>query len=327
MTAVISHKESKRTVEMAIWFGAYSKDYVKEMEYSLDDGKTWKKVENPILSDENKNNIADRQTVKLPKSYLGKNIKFRTKTISGAIYNYESKEGMQYKKIKFDCVTESYKDNANVGFALFITFEEDKSAPKPPTPGGEEAGEGDIGVTMPAGGVLNHQKIADIPVTAGSGVTLESAEGLPNGLKLEGNKITGTPEIADSEFTDEVQKTYKVKIKGKKGGKTIFKTVDLLALQDKDRDGISANDEGPSKDNEFTPSLSKLFIDKKQNDPAPTLDDYKALIKNLPKDGSVTVEVENPPNMSVKKNHIVTLKFKSTHVKGIGIKKIGVRVN
>jgi len=327
MTAVISHKESKRTVEMAIWFGAYSKDYVKEMEYSLDDGKTWKKVENPILSDENKNNIADRQTVKLPKSYLGKNIKFRTKTISGAIYNYESKEGMQYKKIKFDCVTESYKDNANVGFALFITFEEDKSAPKPPTPGGEEAGEGDIDVTMPAGGVLNHQKIADIPVTAGSGVTLESAEGLPNGLKLEGNKITGTPEIADSEFTDEVQKTYKVKIKGKKGGKTIFKTVDLLALQDKDRDGISANDEGPSKDNEFTPSLSKLFIDKKQNDPAPTLDDYKALIKNLPKDGSVTVEVENPPNMSVKKNHIVTLKFKSTHVKGIGIKKIGVRVN
>lgn len=327
MTAVISHKESKRTVEMAIWFGAYSKDYVKEMEYSLDDGKTWKKVENPILSDENKNNIADRQTVKLPKSYLGKNIKFRTKTISGAIYNYESKEGMQYKKIKFDCVTESYKDNANVGFALFITFEEDKSAPKPPTPGGEEAGEGDIGVTMPAGGVLNHQKIADIPVTAGSGVTLESAEGLPNGLKLEGNKITGTPEIADSEFTDEVQKTYKVKIKGKKGGKTIFKTVDLLALQDKDRDGISANDEGVKGDNAFTPQLTTLFITKKLNDPAPTLDDYKALVKNLPKDGSVTVEVENPPNMSVKKNYIVTLKFKSTHVDGIGVKRISVKVD
>ena len=330
MTAVISHKESKRTVEMAIWFGAYSKDYVKEMEYSLDDGKTWKKVENPILSDENKNNIADRQTVKLPKSYLGKNIKFRTKTISGAIYNYESKEGMQYKKIKFDCVTESYKDNANVGFALFITFEEDKTAtPQPPAPGGNEgteAGAGDIDVTMPAGGVLNHQKIADIPVTAGSGVTLESAEGLPNGLKLEGNKITGTPEIADSEFADGVQKVYKVKIKGKKDGKTIFRTVDLLALQDKDRDGISANDEGVKGDNEFTPKFSTLFITKKLNDQAPTLDEYKALVQNLPKDGSVTVEVVNQPNMSKAGPNRVQLKFKSKYVDGIGKKTVLVTV-
>lgn len=330
MTAVISHKESKRTVEMAIWFGAYSKDYVKEMEYSLDDGKTWKKVENPILSDENKNNIADRQTVKLPKSYLGKNIKFRTKTISGAIYNYESKEGMQYKKIKFDCVTESYKDNANVGFALFITFEEDKTAtPQPPAPGGNEgteAGAGDIDVTMPAGGVLNHQKIADIPVTAGSGVTLESAEGLPNGLKLEGNKITGTPEIADSEFADGVQKVYKVKIRGKKDGKTIFRTVDLLALQDKDRDGISANDEGVKGDNEFTPKFSTLFITKKLNDQAPTLDEYKALVQNLPKDGSVTVEVVNQPNMSKAGPNRVQLKFKSKYVDGIGKKTVLVTV-
>ena len=330
MTAVISHKESKRTVEMAIWFGAYSKDYVKEMEYSLDDGKTWKKVENPILSDENKNNIADRQTVKLPKSYLGKNIKFRTKTISGAIYNYESKEGMQYKKIKFDCVTESYKDNANVGFALFITFEEDKTAtPQPPAPGGNEgteAGAGDIDVTMPAGGVLNHQKIADIPVTAGSGVTLESAEGLPNGLKLEGNKITGTPEIADGEFADGVQKVYKVKIKGKKDGKTIFRTVDLLALQDKDRDGISANDEGVKGDNEFTPKFSTLFITKKLNDQAPTLDEYKALVQNLPKDDSVTVEVVNQPNMSKAGPNRVQLKFKSKYVDGIGKKTVLVTV-
>jgi len=330
MTAVISHKESKRTVEMAIWFGAYSKDYVKEMEYSLDDGKTWKKVENPILSDENKNNIADRQTVKLPKSYLGKNIKFRTKTISGAIYNYESKEGMQYKKIKFDCVTESYKDNANVGFALFITFEEDKTAtPQPPAPGGNEgteAGAGDIDVTMPAGGVLNHQKIADIPVTAGSGVTLESAEGLPNGLKLEENKITGTPEIADGEFADGVQKVYKVKIKGKKDGKTIFRTVDLLALQDKDRDGISANDEGVKGDNEFTPKFSTLFITKKLNDQAPTLDEYKALVQNLPKDDSVTVEVVNQPNMSKAGPNRVQLKFKSKYVDGIGKKTVLVTV-
>ena len=330
MTAVISHKESKRTVEMAIWFGAYSKDYVKEMEYSLDDGKTWKKVENPILSDENKNNIADRQTVKLPKSYLGKNIKFRTKTISGAIYNYESKEGMQYKKIKFDCVTESYKDNANVGFALFITFEEDKTAtPQPPAPGGNEgteAGAGDIDVTMPAGGVLNHQKIADIPVTAGSGVTLESAEGLPNGLKLEGNKITGTPEIADGEFADGVQKVYKVKIKSKKDGKTIFRTVDLLALQDKDRDGISANDEGVKGDNEFTPKFSTLFITKKLNDQAPTLDEYKALVQNLPKDDSVTVEVVNQPNMSKAGPNRVQLKFKSKYVDGIGKKTVLVTV-
>ena len=327
MTAVISHKESKRTVEMAIWFGAYSKDYVKEMEYSLDDGKTWKKVENPILSDENKNNIADRQTVKLPKSYLGKNIKFRTKTISGAIYNYESKEGMQYKKIKFDCVTESYKDNANVGFALFITFEEDKSAPKPPTPGGEEAGEGDIDVTMPAGGVLNHQKIADIPVTAGSGVTLESAEGLPNGLKLEGNKITGTPEIADSEFPDGVQKTYKVKIKGKKGGKTIFKTVDLLALQDKDRDGISANDEGEAKDNEFTPLFKEgNKIEKQLGSAAPTIDEYKALFKNIPNDGTVTVTIVKGPDMSKKGPNVVRLKFESKYATKPGYKSVSVIV-
>ena len=234
---------------------------------------------------------------------------------------------MQYKKIKFDCVTESYKDNANVGFALFITFEEDKSAPKPPTPGGEEAGEGDIDVTMPAGGVLNHQKIADIPVTAGSGVTLESAEGLPNGLKLEGNKITGTPEIADSEFPDGVQKTYKVKIKGKKGGKTIFKTVDLLALQDKDRDGISANDEGEAKDNEFTPLFKEgNKIEKQLGSAAPTIDEYKALFKNIPNDGTVTVTIVKGPDMSKKGPNVVRLKFESKYATKPGYKSVSVIV-
>ena len=143
---------------------------------------------------------------------------------------------------------------------------------------------------------------------------------------MEGNKITGTPEIADSEFADGVQKVYKVKIRGKKDGKTIFRTVDLLALQDKDRDGISANDEGVKGDNEFTPKFSTLFITKKLNDPAPTLDEYKALVQNLPKDGSVTVEVVNQPNMSKAGPNRVQLKFKSKYVDGIGKKTVLVTV-
>ena len=61
------------------------------MEYSFDGGKTWEEVTDPAKSEENSNNIAYRQTIKLKKDYFGKKAIFRTTSISGKQYVYESR--------------------------------------------------------------------------------------------------------------------------------------------------------------------------------------------------------------------------------------------
>ena len=127
LIARVTHKGSKRRTEFAIFFESYSTDYITKMEYSFDGGKTWEEVTDPAKSEENSNNIAYRQTIKLKKEYFGKKAIFRTTSVSGKQYKYESRFKIdEYGyKFSFNCVNKEYEKNKNANFALFITFVED----------------------------------------------------------------------------------------------------------------------------------------------------------------------------------------------------------
>ena len=127
LIARVTHKGSKRRTEFAIFFESYSTDYITKMEYSFDGGKNWEEVTDPAKSEENSNNIAYRQTIKLKKEYFGKKAIFRTTSVSGKQYKYESRFKIdEYGyKFSFNCVNKEYEKNKNANFALYITFVED----------------------------------------------------------------------------------------------------------------------------------------------------------------------------------------------------------
>ena len=331
LNATITHKDSKRSVDLAIKFGLYSKDYIKKMEYSLDKGQSWTEIENPTLSDENKNNIADKQSIKLKKDDLGKEILVRTTTVKGNTYTYKSDDkGVQFDRIKLPCTDNSYEKNNNASFAVFLVISEDKSSPS--KPGHEvdphkpetEARDGDIDLAF-APKNLNHRKIDDLTIKAANGVTITSAEGLPEGLRLEGNKIVGTIEIADDKF-DGLDKVIDVTIHATKDGNNIKKTFKMNLYQDKDRDGKEDNDDADS--NAFNPEFKGgAYKDKCLTgfigDDEPSIDDYKKLFKNIPDDGSVTIDIIKRPDMS-KKVTKARLEFKSKYVSGTSKVWVGV---
>ena len=333
--ATITHKDSHRSVDLAIKFGLYSKDYIKKMEYSLDEGQSWTEIENPNPSDENKNNIADKQNIKLNKDKLGKKILVRTTSVKGNTYTYESDDkGVQFDRIKLACVDNSYNANNNASFAVFLVISEDKSSPsKPdhkvdPQKPETEASDGDINLSF-APKNLNHQKIDDLTIKAGEGVEIKSAEGLPDGLRLEGNKIVGTIEIADDKFTD-LYRQIDVTIHATKDGNNIKKTFKMDLYQDKDRDGVDDNEEGEKGANRFdptTPDGRTPTIEKVRGDDEPTIDEYKALFNNIPNDGSVKVEITQHPDMKTKKPQaIAKLKFTSSYVSGTSSKLVAVKL-
>ncbi|WP_276864038.1 FMN-binding protein [Anaerococcus tetradius] len=335
LNATITHKDSKRSVDLAIKFGLYSKDYIKKMEYSLDDGKNWKEIANPALSDENKKNIADKQSIMLKKDELGKQILVKTTTVSGKTYTYKSdKDGVKFDRIRLLCTDNSYEKNNNASFAVFLVISEDKSSPsKPehkvdPQKPETEASDGDIDLTFALKN-LNHRKIDDLTIKAANGVTITSAEGLPDGLRLEGNKILGTIEIADDKFTDPYRQ-IDVTIHATKDGNNIKKTFKMDLYQDKDRDGVDDNEEGEEGANKFTPTTpgnKTPTIEKVRGEAEPTIDEYKALFNNIPDDGSVNVEIVRKPDMSTKgPQAMAKLKFTSTHVSGVSYKSIAVKL-
>ena len=139
----ITHRGSKRQTELAIFFESYSNDYIVKMEYSFDNGNTWEEVTDPAKSDENSNNIAPRQTIKLKKEYFGKKARFRTTSVSGKHYEYECRFPIdEYGyKFSFNSVNKDYEKNKNANFALYITFVDDVVDEKPGT-GGDNQDEG-----------------------------------------------------------------------------------------------------------------------------------------------------------------------------------------
>ena len=334
LDVTITHKDSKRYADFAIKFGNYSKDYIIKMQYSLDEGKTWIDIDNPTKSEENKNNIADKQSIKVTKDYIGKSIQVKTTSVKGNTYIYKSDvKGVQFDRIKLPCVDDSYNKNKNASFAVFLVISEDKTSKVKPghedIPQGpeEEASENDVDVTF-AQKNLNHQNFSDVTIKTSDGVKIISVDGLPNGLKLNGNKIVGKIEINDDVFTSSY-KEMDVTIHAIKSNKKIKRTVKISVYQDRDRDGIDDNEEGEEGANKFTPRTwddKTPTIEKFKGDVEPTIEEYKKLFKNIPDDDSVTIEIIRHPDMSSATQAIAKLKFTSKYVTGVSYKSIAVKL-
>ncbi|KXB43633.1 hypothetical protein HMPREF3188_01415 [Tissierellia bacterium KA00581] len=333
LNVTITHKDSKRYADFAIKFGNYSKDYIVKMQYSLDEGKTWIDIDNPTKSEENKNNIADKQSIKVTKDYIGKSIQVKTTSVKGNTYIYKSDvKGVQFDRIKLSCVDNSYDKNNNASFAVFLVISEDKTSKVKPghenIPQGpeEEASENDVYVTF-AQKNLNHQNFDDVTIKTSDGVKIISVDGLPNGLKLDGNKIVGKIEINDDVFTSSY-KEMDVTIHAIKSNKKIKRTVKISVYQDKDRDGIDDNDD--AMPDAFNPEFKKTDFEGKCihgfiSNAEPTIEEYKKLFKNIPDDDSVTIEIIRHPDMS-KNMSIAKLKFTSKHVSGSSTISVAVKL-
>ena len=334
LDVTITHKDSKRYADFAIKFGNYSKDYIIKMQYSLDEGKTWIDIDNPTKSEENKNNIADKQSIKVTKDYIGKSIRVKTTSVKGNTYIYKSDvKGVQFDRIKLPCVDNSYDKNNNASFAVFLVISEDKTSKVKPghedIPQGpeEEASENDVDVTFSQKN-LNHQNFDDVTIKTSDGVKIISVDGLPNGLKLDVNKIVGKIEINDDVFTSSY-KEMDVTIHAIKSNKKIKRTVKISVYQDRDRDGIDDNEEGEEGANKFTPRTwddKTPTIEKFKGDVEPTIEEYKKLFKNIPDDDSVTIEIIRHPDMSSATQAIAKLKFTSKYVTGVSYKSIAVKL-
>lgn len=333
LNVTITHKDSKRYADFAIKFGNYSKDYIIKMQYSLDEGKTWIDIDNPTKSEENKNNIADKQSIKVTKDYIGKSIQVKTISVKGNTYIYKSDvKGVQFDRIKLPCVDNSYDKNNNASFAVFLVISEDKTSKVKPghenIPQGpeEEASENDVYVTF-AQKNLNHQNFDDVTIKTSDGVKIISVDGLPNGLKLDGNKIVGKFEIKDDVFTSSY-KEMDVTIHAIKSNKKIKRTVKLSVYQDRDRDGIDDNDD--AMPDAFNPEFKQTDFEGRCihgfiSNAEPTIEEYKKLFKNIPDDDSVTIEIIRHPDMS-KNTSIAKLKFTSKHVSGSSTISVAVKL-
>ena len=333
LNVTITHKDSKRYADFAIKFGNYSKDYIVKMQYSLDEGKTWIDIDNPTKSEENKNNIADKQSIKVTKDYIGKSIQVKTTSVKGNTYIYKSDvKGVQFDRIKLPCVDNSYDKNNNASFAVFLVISEDKTSKVKPghedIPQGpeEEASENDVDVTF-AQKNLNHQNFGDVTIKTSDGIKIISVDGLPNGLKLDGNKIVGKIEINDDVFTSSY-KEMDVTIHAIKSNKKIKRTVKISVYQDKDRDGIDDNDD--AMPDAFNPEFKKTDFEGKCihgfiSNAEPTIEEYKKLFKNIPDDDSVTIEIIRHPDMS-KPISMAKLKFTSKHVSGSSTISVAVKL-
>ncbi|MBS5989618.1 MAG: FMN-binding protein, partial [Anaerococcus hydrogenalis] len=149
---------------------------------------------------------------------------------------------------------------------------------------------------------------------------LPEIEGLPKGLKFDGKTISGTPERSDEGWPADGSgfKTIKLKFKAEKGDKILVRTVEYWLYRDKDRDGIS-DDEDIDQGEKFTPISSNrqpIIVEGK----APSLEDYKAKFSNIPKDGSVEVSFKKEPDYSKVSDRPqrVYLQFKSKYSKQVG---------
>ena len=145
-------------------------------------------------------------------------------------------------------------------------------------------------------------------------------EGLPKGLKFDGKTISGTPERSDEGWPNDGSgfKTIKLKFKAEKGDKILVRTIEYWLYRDKDRDGIS-DDEDIDQGEKFTPISSNrqpIIVEGK----APSIEEYKAKFSNIPKDGSVEVSFKKEPDYSKVSDRPqrVYLQFKSKYSKQVG---------
>lgn len=316
--AEVKHIPSIRSVSLPIWLGNYSKNYIVGIEYSVD-GNDWKTLANPKMDDIDGNNIAyNGQVIEIPKSWTGKIVNIRVVGVDGTKYDFSTvfKVGST-NTIKYN-PKEDY-NNGNIPPNLFINFKLTGSSQEEEQE--IEVDNSKIGISGDHGvSIIERVKINPISVVGydPSVILDKEIKNLPKGLTFDGKHITGVPEVDPSEFGNGFSKTYDIVITGRQGKVKMIRKHKLHVLRDRDRDQIADADEYGDDEDAFNPKFSQRILERKKNDPLPTLDDYMAMILNLPKDGSVTVKIANNPDMNEVKRHRVNLEFAVN-----GLTKIG----
>ena len=332
--AKVMHQKSLSYDDFRILIGKYSKDYIIGLEYSAD-GNKWYKVDKVEMDYVDKRNISDHQVIDAPTSFEFEKVKLRAVSKNGNRYEYTGDKLPVNRQVKYTLVKE---ENPNTPKTIYVNFQlsgeesdknlvEEKEKEEKPKPQEEEI-EVDQKVIdtslMESNGQqwIEGKEIRPATVTSldKDAEILKEIDGLPKGLIFDGKTITGIPEPSNEGWPEDGSgfKTITLKFKAKKKGKLLVRKITYWLYRDKDRDGIS-DDEDKDHGEKFTPQRSSskpIIVEGK----APSLEEYKERFSNIPKDGSVEVSFKNEPDYS-KVSEVpqrVYLQFKSKGTKEVG---------
>ena len=336
--AKVVHEKSLSYDEFRILIGNYSKDYIVGLEYSVD-GIKWYRLENASKDFENTNNIADRQIIDAPISFEFSKVKIRAVSKNNKRYEYTtSNAAINNTQANYHLVS---KDNPNLPSVIFVTFklsgnESDKKLVEDKEKENHEEKEQETKEEIPVDQKVidtslmdsNGQKwIEGKPIRPATVTSLDKdakiiakIDGLPQGLSFDGTTITGTPQVNVEGWPEDGSgfKTITLKLKAEKNGKILVRTLTYWLYSDKDRDGIS-DDDDLDHGEKFTPQrngASPIIV----NGTKPTIEDFKKKFSNIPQDGSVEVTLEKEPDYT-KASELpqrVNLIFKVKGIKEVG---------
>ena len=312
--AKVVHQKSLSYDEFRILIGNYSKDYIVGLEYSVD-GIKWYRLENASKDFENTNNIADRQIIDAPTSFEFSKVKIRAVSKNNKRYEYTtSNAAINNTQANYHLVS---KDNPNLPSVIFVTFklsgnESDKKLVEDKEKENHEEKEQESKEEIPVDQKVidtslmdsNGQKwIEGKPIRPATVTSLDKdakiiakIDGLPQGLSFDGTTITGTPQVSAEGWPEDGSgfKTLTLKLKAEKKGKILVRTLTYWLYRDKDRDGISDDDDVDNGE-KFTPQRNgaqPIIV----NGTKPTIEDFKKKFSNIPQDGSVEVTLEKEPD-------------------------------
>ena len=335
--AKVVHEKSLSYDDFRILVGNYSKDYIIGLEYSAD-GKKWYKIDKVEMDYADSRNIASHQRVDAPKSFEFEKVKIRLVSKKGNRYEYVTDKLPVNRQVQYKLLE---GDNPNLPKIIYVKFElsgkesdkylveeKENGQKEKEKPQRKEEIEVDQKVIDTSLMESNGQKwIEGQPIRPATVTSLDpeakivgEIEGLPKGLTFDGKTITGTIDPIDKGWPEDGSgfKTIKLKFKAEKGDKLLVRTIEYWLYRDKDRDGIS-DDDDVDQGEKFTPlrANSQAII---VNGKAPSLEEYKAKFSNIPKDGSVEVSFKKEPNYSKvsERPQRVYLQFKAKNAKEVG---------
>ena len=332
--AKVMHQKSLSYDDFRILIGKYSKDYIIGLEYSAD-GNKWYKVDKVEMDYVDKRNISDHQVIDAPTSFEFEKVKLRAVSKNGNRYEYTGDKLPVNRQVKYTLLKE---ENPNTPKTIYVNFQlsgeesdknlvEEKEKEEKPKPQEEEI-EVDQKVIDTSLMESNGQQWIEGKEIRAATVTsldkdaeiLKEIDGLPKGLIFDGKTIRGIPEPSNEGWPEDGSgfKTITLKFKAKKKGKLLVRKITYWLYRDKDRDGIS-DDEDKDHGEKFTPQRSSskpIIVEGK----APSLEEYKERFSNIPKDGSVEVSFKNEPDYSKVSEapQRVYLQFKSKGTKEVG---------
>ena len=335
--AKVVHEKSLSYDDFRILVGNYSEDYIIGLEYSAD-GKKWYKLDKVDMDYADSRNIASHQTIDAPKSFEFEKVKIRLVSKKGNRYEYTTDKLPVNRELQYKLLE---GDNPNLPKIVYAKFElsgkesdkhlveeKENGQKEDEKPQVKEEIEVDQKVIDTSLMESNGQKwIEGQPIRPATVTSLDSEakivgkiEGLPKGLTFDGKTISGTIEPSDNGWPEDGSgfKTIKLKFKAEKGDKILVRTIEYWVYRDKDRDGIS-DDDDKDHGEKFTPQRAngKPII---VNGKAPSIEEYKAKFSNIPKDGSVEVSFKKEPDYS-KVSEVpqrVVLQFKTKNAKEVG---------